>query len=57
MTRETIEDYFTDMGVGVGITDIVSNNVGTAYTIFTDFDHGLSRITKPVIDNPGARLW
>ena len=54
VTRETIEDYFTDMGVGVGITDIVSNNVGTAYTIFTDFDHGLSRITKPVIDNPGA---
>tara|TARA_Y100000287_G_scaffold30673_1_gene22286 strand:+ start:34 stop:4935 length:4902 start_codon:yes stop_codon:yes gene_type:complete len=54
ITGETIEDFFTETGIGVGITDIVSNNVGTAYTIFTDHDHGLNRITKPVIDNPGA---
>ena len=54
ITGETLEELFTDTGVGVGITDIVSNNVGTAYTIFTDIDHGCNRITRPVIDNPGA---
>jgi len=54
ITGETIEDFFNESGIGVGITDIVSNNVGTAYTIFTDHDHGLNRITKPVIDNPGS---
>ena len=51
---ETLEELFSDTGIGVGITDIVSNNVGTAYTIFTDIEHGLSRITRPVIYNVGA---
>ena len=54
ITGETLEDLLDETGIGVGITDIVSNSVGTAYTIFTDHDHGLNRITKPVIDNPGA---
>ena len=54
ITGETLENLFGEVGIGVGITDIVSDNVGTAYTIFTDHDHGLNRITKPVIDNPGA---
>lgn len=54
ITRETVNDIFNDVGIGVGITDIISNNVGTAYTIYTSYDHGLNRITIPVIDNPGA---
>ena len=54
ITGETLEDLLDETGIGVGITDIVSNSVGTAYTIFTDHDHGLNRITKPAIDNPGA---
>ncbi len=54
ITGETLEEFFSDTGIGVGITDIVSNNVGTAYTIFTDIEHGLGRITRPVIDNVGA---
>jgi hypothetical protein len=54
ITGETLEKLFDETGIGVGVTGIISNNVGTAYTIFTEHDHGLNRITRPVIDNPGA---
>ena len=54
ITGETLEELFTETGIGVGITDIVSNNVGTAYTIFTDHDHGLARATRLTIDNGGS---
>ena len=54
LTGETLEKLFDETGIGVGVTGIISNNVGTAYTIFTEHDHGLNRITRPVIDNPGA---
>ena len=30
ITGETLEELFSDTGIGVGITDIISNNVGTA---------------------------
>ena len=53
-TGESLGDFFQDSGIGIGITDIISNNVGTAYTIYTDHDHGLNRISRAVIDNPGA---
>ena len=52
ITGETMEEMFQQ--VGVAITGIISNNVGTAYTIFTQYDHGLNRITVPTINNPGA---
>ena len=29
ITGETLEELFSDTGIGVGITDIISNNVGT----------------------------
>jgi hypothetical protein len=47
ITRETIEKVVSDFGfgVGVGITNIVSNATGTAHTIFTSADHGLNRLT------------
>ena len=54
ITGETLEQLLSETGIGVGVTGIISNNVGTAYTIFTEHDHGLNRITRPVIDNPGA---
>jgi len=54
ITGETLEQLLDETGIGVGVTGIISNNVGTAYTIFTEHDHGLNRITRPVIDNPGA---
>jgi hypothetical protein len=56
VTRETIEKIVSDFGfgVGVGITDIVSNATGTAHTIFTDADHGLNRVTGFSIVNGGT---
>jgi len=54
VTGETLEEIYTDTGIGVGLTDIVSNSVGTAYTVYTAYDHGLNRITKAVIDNAGG---
>ena len=54
LTGETLEEIYTDTGIGVGLTDIISNNVGTAYTIFTAYDHGLNRMTKAVINNAGG---
>jgi len=54
LTGETLEEIYTDTGIGVGLTDIRSNTVGTAYTVFTAYDHGLNRITKAVIDNAGG---
>jgi len=53
ITKETILNNFRDTGVGFGITDIVSNVAGTGHTIFTDIDHGLNRITKLQVINPG----
>jgi hypothetical protein len=54
ITAETLEEFISDGGIGIGITDIISNPVGTAYTIYTDHDHGLNPITIPTIDNGGA---
>jgi len=54
LTKEAVQEFLSDAGIGVGITNIVSNPVGTAYTIYTDHDHGLNRITVPTIDNGGA---
>ena len=54
VTRETLDLMNFDMGVGVGITDIVSNPTGTAHTIFTDRDHGLNAIAVVTITTPGS---
>ena len=54
LTGESLEEFFNDSGLGIGITDIVSNPVGTACTIFTDRDHGFNRITRADLTNAGA---
>ena len=54
ITKKVVDDAFYDFGVGVGITDIVSNPTGTAHTIFTDVDHGLNRITVVSVASSGA---
>jgi hypothetical protein len=54
ITGETIQSLFSDTGVGVGVTDIVTDPVGAAVTIYTDRDHGLNAITRPTINNGGA---
>ena len=53
ITRETVEKIIGDVNIGIGITNIVSNAVGTAHTIFTDIDHGLNRVTGLSIINGG----
>jgi len=49
ITKETLETFV----VGFGITDIASSS-GTAHTIYTDIDHGLSGITTVSIVSGGA---
>ena len=54
ITRETVNSHLLDSGVGIGITQIISNSVGTSHTIFTQTDHGLNRITGVTITNGGS---
>jgi hypothetical protein len=46
ITSESIGRYTSDTSIGFGLTDIQSNSIGIAHTIFTTIDHGLNRITK-----------
>ena len=52
VTRESVNKYFRDTDVGVGITNIVSS--GTAHTITSVIDHGLNRVTSLSIVSGGA---
>ena len=54
ITRETVHKLFADFGVGIGVTNIRSNSAGTAHTIYTKLDHGLSGITSVSIVNGGS---
>jgi hypothetical protein len=54
ITSESVGRFTSDANVGYGITDIQSNQIGTAHTIFTTIDHGLNRITKLTEPSPGS---
>ena len=54
ITRETIQKTFLDQSTGIGITGIISNNIGTAHTIFTALDHGLNPVGILSITTPGS---
>tara|TARA_Y100001937_G_scaffold127187_1_gene198657 strand:+ start:3 stop:5981 length:5979 start_codon:yes stop_codon:yes gene_type:complete len=55
LTRETLDNREIDVGVGFGLTDIVSTGAaGTTHTLFTDIDHGLNRVTKLGITSTGS---
>ena len=54
ITRHAIDQAFFDFGVGVGVTDIISNPTGTAHTIFTQYDHGFNRIAVVSVASSGA---
>ena len=54
VTKETLEEFLFENKVGFGITNIVSNVVGTSHTFYTDIDHGLNPITDLSITNPGS---
>jgi hypothetical protein len=53
LTKETLEKQISSSGIGIGLTDIISNSVGTAHTLYTTVDHGLNRVTKVGIVSTG----
>jgi hypothetical protein len=53
LTKESIEKVSTDLKIGMGITGAISSS-GTAHTIFTEIDHGLSGITSLTVLNAGS---
>jgi hypothetical protein len=53
LTKETINKTFKDSDIGIGLVDIRSTS-STSHNIYTSLDHGLNRITKVSITNPGA---
>lgn len=54
LTKETLVKTLFDQRVGFGITNIVSNSAGTAHTIYTDTEHGLSGISYATIQSGGS---
>ena len=53
LTKESIEKVSTDLKIGIGITGAISSS-GTAHTIFTEIDHGLSGITSLTVVSAGS---
>ncbi len=54
ITRESFNKLSSDLAAGIGITAIVSNQAGTAHTLYTATDHGLSAITSVSIVGAGT---
>ena len=54
ITKQGVDRAYADLGVGIAITDIRSDQVGVAHTIYTAYDHGLNRVTKLTVLNGGT---
>ena len=54
LTKETVEEFLTDVKVGFGLTNIVSNSAGTAHTFFTNIDHGLNPVVAITTVSAGS---
>ena len=54
ISAETLAKGLIDQGVGIGISNVVSNPTGTAHTITTRIEHGYNRATKLSVSTPGA---
>jgi hypothetical protein len=54
ITRETLDSNVKDFGVGIGITNIVSNAQGTVHTIYPKIEHGLNSAVSVSILNSGV---
>ena len=54
ITKEALGRGLVDFGVGIGLTNIISNSVGTAQTFYTKTDHGFNRITSVSVTNAGT---
>ena len=46
ITKETVGKALPDFGIGIGLTNIVSNSSGTTHTFYTRYDHGFAGITS-----------
>jgi hypothetical protein len=53
ITKETLNKKLTDSKVGVALTNIVSNSVGTSHTFYTKIDHGFNQVTGVTVVNSG----
>ena len=54
ITAQTLAKGLVDQGVGIGISNIISNSVGTSHTITTKIEHGFNRVTKLAVSTAGA---
>ena len=54
ITGETLGKALPDFGIGIGLTDIVSNLTGTAHTFYTNKDHGFNSATRIAVQSGGA---
>jgi hypothetical protein len=54
ITKENLNKQLVDTGVGVGLTQVISNSVGTSHTFYTNIDHGLNRATALTITSAGS---
>ena len=54
ISKEAVNKFNLDFNLGIGITSIISNNTGTAHTIYTSVEHGLSGITSVSLVSAGS---
>jgi len=54
ISAETLGKGLIDQGVGIGISNIVSNATGVAHTISTKIEHGFNRVTKLIVSSAGS---
>ena len=54
ITKETLSSQLADNGVGVGLTQLISNSAGTTHELYTTIDHGFNRVTGVTISNAGS---
>ena len=54
ITKEAHDQIITDIGTGVGVTDIVTGAAGTSVILKTDIDHGLNRLVTVSLVQGGA---
>ena len=59
ITKETLTKNISDNAIGIGISNIISTwnatPVGSSHTVYTDYDHGLNRITSVSIASSGTK--
>ena len=54
VTREAHDSIVSDIGIGVGVTDIVTGTAGTSVILKTKVDHGLNRLVTVSLVQGGA---